>query len=64
MDLILSIESSCDDSSIAITDIYTKKLLFHKKNISRKLTCSIWWSSARVSLSSSCYRFTKYTARV
>jgi N6-L-threonylcarbamoyladenine synthase len=31
MDLILSIESSCDDSSIAITDIYTKKLLFHKK---------------------------------
>jgi len=31
MNLILSIESSCDDSSIAITDIDTKKLLFHKK---------------------------------
>jgi len=29
--MILSIESSCDDSSIAITDIETKKLLFHKK---------------------------------
>lgn len=29
--MILSIESSCDDSSIAITDIKTKKLLFHKK---------------------------------
>jgi len=29
--LILSIESSCDDSSIAITDIKTNKLLFHKK---------------------------------
>ena len=29
--MILSIESSCDDSSIAITDIDTHKLLFHKK---------------------------------
>jgi len=29
--LILSIESSCDDSSIAITEIESKKLIFHKK---------------------------------
>ena len=29
--MILSIESSCDDSSIAITEIKTKKLVFHKK---------------------------------
>jgi len=29
--MILSIESSCDDSSIAITEIATKKLLFHRK---------------------------------
>jgi len=29
--MILSIESSCDDSSIAITDIATKELLFHQK---------------------------------
>jgi len=29
--LVLSIESSCDDSSIAITDIKTKKIIFHKK---------------------------------
>ncbi len=34
--MILSIESSCDDSSIAITDIKTKKLVFHKK-ISQEL---------------------------
>ncbi len=34
--MILSIESSCDDSSIAITEIKTKKLLFHKK-ISQEL---------------------------
>jgi N6-L-threonylcarbamoyladenine synthase len=34
--LILSIESSCDDSSIAVTEIKTKKLLFHKK-ISQEL---------------------------
>lgn len=29
--MILSIESSCDDSSIAITEISSAKLLFHKK---------------------------------
>ena len=29
--MILSIESSCDDSSIAITQIETKKLIYHKK---------------------------------
>lgn len=29
--MILSIESSCDDSSIAITRVLDKKLLFHKK---------------------------------
>jgi len=29
--VILSIESSCDDSSIAITEIATKKLVYHKK---------------------------------
>ena len=29
--MILSIESSCDDSSIAITDIATKEVLYHKK---------------------------------
>ncbi|MCK9371887.1 MAG: tRNA (adenosine(37)-N6)-threonylcarbamoyltransferase complex transferase subunit TsaD [Sulfuricurvum sp.] len=34
--MILSIESSCDDSSIAITDIATKRLIFHKK-ISQEL---------------------------
>ncbi len=34
--MILSIESSCDDSSIAVTEIETKKLLFHKK-ISQEL---------------------------
>lgn len=34
--MILSIESSCDDSSIAITEIATKKLVFHKK-ISQEL---------------------------
>ncbi len=28
---ILSIESSCDDSSVAVTDIETKRVLFHKK---------------------------------
>ena len=30
-EMILSIESSCDDSSISITEIATKKLLYHKK---------------------------------
>ena len=34
--MILSIESSCDDSSIAITEIETKKLIYHKK-ISQEL---------------------------
>lgn len=29
--MILSIESSCDDSSIAITEIESKKVVFHKK---------------------------------
>ncbi|WP_104721339.1 tRNA (adenosine(37)-N6)-threonylcarbamoyltransferase complex transferase subunit TsaD [Helicobacter mesocricetorum] len=29
--LILSIESSCDDSSIALTEIQTKKIIFHQK---------------------------------
>ncbi|HHO41895.1 MAG TPA: tRNA (adenosine(37)-N6)-threonylcarbamoyltransferase complex transferase subunit TsaD [Epsilonproteobacteria bacterium] len=29
--MILSIESSCDDSAIAITQIETKKLIFHRK---------------------------------
>ena len=29
--MILSIESSCDDSSIAITKIATKKIIYHKK---------------------------------
>ena len=29
--MILSIESSCDDSSIAITEIITKKIIYHKK---------------------------------
>ncbi|EQB39126.1 protein kinase [Sulfurimonas hongkongensis] len=39
--MILSIESSCDDSAIAITEIETKKLLFHKK-ISQELEHSIY----------------------
>lgn len=34
--MILSIESSCDDSSISITEIATKKLVYHKK-ISQEL---------------------------
>lgn len=38
---ILSIESSCDDSAIAITDIKTKKLIFHKK-ISQELEHSVY----------------------
>ncbi|WP_201352232.1 tRNA (adenosine(37)-N6)-threonylcarbamoyltransferase complex transferase subunit TsaD [Hydrogenimonas urashimensis] len=29
--MILSIESSCDDSAIAVTEIDTKRLLFHRK---------------------------------
>ena len=39
--MILSIESSCDDSAIAITEIKTKKLLFHKK-ISQEIEHSIY----------------------
>ena len=39
--MILSIESSCDDSSIAITRIEDKKLLFHKK-ISQELEHSVY----------------------
>jgi N6-L-threonylcarbamoyladenine synthase len=39
--MILSIESSCDDSSIAITEIETKKLVFHKK-ISQELQHSVY----------------------
>jgi N6-L-threonylcarbamoyladenine synthase len=39
--LILSIESSCDDSSIAITDIQTNKLIYHKK-ISQELQHSVY----------------------
>ncbi len=39
--MILSIESSCDDSAIAITEIATKKLLFHKK-ISQEIEHSIY----------------------
>ncbi len=39
--MILSIESSCDDSAIAITNIKTKKLIFHKK-ISQEIQHSIY----------------------
>jgi len=39
--MILSIESSCDDSAIAITEIATKKLLFHKK-ISQEMEHSVY----------------------
>lgn len=39
--MILAIESSCDDSAISITEIATKKLLFHKK-ISQELQHSIY----------------------
>ncbi len=39
--MILSIESSCDDSAIAITEISSKKLLFHKK-ISQELEHSVY----------------------
>ncbi len=39
--MILSIESSCDDSAISITQIATKKLLFHKK-ISQEVDHSIY----------------------
>ncbi|MEA3383247.1 MAG: tRNA (adenosine(37)-N6)-threonylcarbamoyltransferase complex transferase subunit TsaD [Campylobacterota bacterium] len=39
--MILSIESSCDDSSIAITNIKTKELVYHKK-ISQELEHSVY----------------------
>jgi len=39
--MILSIESSCDDSAIAITEIATNRLLFHKK-ISQEMEHSIY----------------------
>ncbi|MEA3315890.1 MAG: tRNA (adenosine(37)-N6)-threonylcarbamoyltransferase complex transferase subunit TsaD [Campylobacterota bacterium] len=39
--MILSIESSCDDSAIAITNIETKELIFHKK-ISQELEHSVY----------------------
>ncbi|MEA1956567.1 MAG: tRNA (adenosine(37)-N6)-threonylcarbamoyltransferase complex transferase subunit TsaD [Campylobacterota bacterium] len=39
--MILSIESSCDDSAIAITDIETNKLIFHKK-ISQEVEHSVY----------------------
>jgi len=39
--MILSIESSCDDSAISITEIKTNKLLFHKK-ISQEVEHSIY----------------------
>ena len=39
--MILSIESSCDDSSIAITDIETLELIYHKK-ISQELQHSVY----------------------
>jgi N6-L-threonylcarbamoyladenine synthase len=41
VNLILSIESSCDDSSIAITDIDTLELVFHKK-ISQELDHAVY----------------------
>ena len=39
--MILSIESSCDDSAIAITEISTCKLLFHKK-ISQEIEHAVY----------------------
>ncbi len=39
--MILSIESSCDDSSISITCIETKELIYHKK-ISQELEHSVY----------------------
>ena len=39
--MILSIESSCDDSSLAITNIKTKELIYHKK-ISQELQHSAY----------------------
>ncbi len=39
--MILAIESSCDDTSVAVTEIESKKLLFHKK-ISQELEHSVY----------------------
>jgi len=39
--MILSIESSCDDSALALTDTKTKKLIFHKK-ISQEIEHSVY----------------------
>ena len=39
--MILAIESSCDDTSIAVMEIESKKLLFHKK-ISQELEHSVY----------------------
>lgn len=39
--MILAIESSCDDTSLAVMEIKTKKLLFHKK-ISQELEHSVY----------------------
>jgi len=39
--MILAIESSCDDTSIAVMEIKTKKLLFHKK-ISQEIEHSVY----------------------
>ncbi|WP_345992796.1 tRNA (adenosine(37)-N6)-threonylcarbamoyltransferase complex transferase subunit TsaD [Sulfurimonas sp. HSL-1716] len=39
--MILSIESSCDDSAVAITEIATRRLVFHKK-ISQELEHSVY----------------------
>ncbi len=39
--MILAIESSCDDTAVAVTEIKTKKLLFHKK-ISQEIEHSKW----------------------
>ncbi|CAM3920431.1 tRNA (adenosine(37)-N6)-threonylcarbamoyltransferase complex transferase subunit TsaD [Arcobacter cloacae] len=39
--MILSIESSCDDSSLAITDIETNELIYHKK-ISQEIQHSFY----------------------
>ncbi len=39
--MILAIESSCDDSSISVTEIKSKKLVYHKK-ISQELEHSVY----------------------
>ncbi|WP_151901361.1 tRNA (adenosine(37)-N6)-threonylcarbamoyltransferase complex transferase subunit TsaD [Sulfurimonas hydrogeniphila] len=39
--MVLSIESSCDDSAIAVTEIATNKLVFHKK-ISQEIEHSVY----------------------